>query len=185
MVTSPSMDRLRPVDARDDIPARYRDTPVERLLACHQLGADLEPPEAPELLVATCMDHRVSLRIPRDFAYLIRTGGASLAGRDFEVSFAVAVGGVRAVAVVGHSDCGMAAAPGQGEAFVRGLVEWAGWDEAAAEDHFEEGTARHAIDDPVEFTLEQVGRLRHRWPEILVAPLHYGVEDRRLYVVRE
>lgn len=179
------MDRLQPVEARDDLPERYRGTPVERLVACHQLGADLEPPDAPELLVAACMDHRVSLRIPPDFAYVIRTGGASLVGRAFEVSFAVAVGGVRAVAVVGHSDCGMAAAPGQGESFVRGLVERAGWDEDAAAGHFEEGVARHAVDDPVDFTREQVGRLRRRWPEILVAPLHYRVEDRRLYVVQE
>ncbi len=179
------MDRLQPVEARDDVPARYRATPVERLIACHQLGADPGPSEAPELLVAACMDHRVSLRMPRDFAYVIRTGGASLAGRDFEISFAVAVGGVRAVAVVGHSDCGMASVRERGEAFARGLAEGAGWDEAEAAGHFDEGAARHAIDDPVAFTLEQVGRLRRRWPEILVAPLHYRVEDRRLYLVRE
>lgn len=179
------MNRLLSVDTRNDLPARYRGTPVERLVACHQLGAELEPPDAPELLVAACMDHRVSLRVPPDFAYLIRTGGASLAGRDFEVSFAVAVGGVRAVAVVGHSDCGMASVRDQGETFVRGLVGGAGWEEDAAAGHFEDGAARHAIDDPVAFTLEQVDRLRHRWPEILVAPLHYRVEDRRLYLVRE
>lgn len=179
------MDRLQPIEAREDIPGRYRGTPVERLIACHQLGADPGPCAAPELLVATCMDHRVSLRMPRDFAYVIRTGGASLAGRDFEVSFAVAVGGVRAMAVVGHSDCGMASVPGREEAFVRGLTEGAGWDEDAAAEHFDEGAARHAIEDPAAFTLEQVGRLRRRWPEILTAPLHYRVEDRRLYLVRE
>ena len=177
--------RLIPIDEIDDLPDRYRGTPVERLLASHQLGADPAPPEAPELLVAACMDHRVSLRIPADFAYVIRTGGASLVGRDFEVSFAVAVGGVRAVAVVGHSDCGMASVTGQGEPFVRGLTGGAGWDRDQAAEHFEEGAARHAIDDPVDFTVEQVGRLRRRWPEVLAAPLHYRVEDRRLSVVRE
>lgn len=179
------MDRLSRVDAPEDVPAPYRGTPVERLLAAHNLGADREAPDAPELLVATCMDHRVRLRMPDDFAYVLRTGGADLRGRGFEVSFAVAVGGVRAVAVIGHSDCGMAGVTGRRDAFVAGLADGAGWaaDEAAA--HFDEAAPVHEIDDPIDRTLEQTGRLRRRYPGVLVAPLHYRVEDHRLHVVRE
>lgn len=179
------MDRLQPVEAPEDLPDRYRGTPVGRLLACHQLGAELEPCERPVLLVATCMDHRVALRMPVDFAYVIRTGGANLTGRGFEVSFAVAVGGVRAVALVGHSDCGMAGVTGRSDPFVRGLTGGAGWDPDEAAEHFDERAARHEIEDPIAFTLDQAKRLRRRYPEILVAPLHYRVEDRRLYMVSE
>lgn len=176
--------RLQPVDASEDVPPAYRDTPVERLLAWHNLGAELDVPESPELLVGACMDHRVSLRMPRDFAYVIRTGGANLRGRDFEVSFAVSVGGVRAVALVGHSDCGMAGVTGRREPFVAGLTDGAGWDEEEAAGHFDDAAPDHEIDDPVAFTLDQTERLRRRYPEVLVAPLHYRVEDRRLYVIR-
>lgn len=179
------MGRLVPIDDRGDVPSAYRDTPVGRLLACHNLGAPVERAQAPELLVATCMDHRVRLRMPEDFAYVLRTGGANLEGRAFEVSFAVAVGGVGAVAVVGHSDCGMASVADGREAFAAGLAERAGWSAGQAAAHFDEEAADHAIEDPVAFTLEQTGRLRRRYPEVLVAPLHYRVEDRRLYLVRE
>lgn len=178
------MDRLAPVDSAADIPEAWRGTPVERLLACHELDAPLDPPERPQVLVATCMDHRVELRMPRDFAYVIRTGGANLAGRDFEVSFAVGVGGVRAVAIVGHSDCGMAGVTEAREPFVRGLTEGAGWSASKAGEHFDDRATRHAIDDPIAFTLEQAGRIRRRYPELLVAALHYRVEDRRLYRIR-
>lgn len=178
------MDRLAPVDAPADVPEEWRGTPVGRLLAFHELDEPLEPPDRPQLLVATCMDHRVTLRMPRDFAYVLRTGGANLAGRDFEVSFAVGVGGVRAVAVVGHSDCGMAGVTDRREPFVRGLVEGAGWEPSDADEHFADRAPRHAIDDPIDFTLVQVERLRRKYPELLVAALHYRVEDRRLYRIR-
>lgn len=178
------MDRLASVDGPEDVPEAWRGTPVERLLACHELNAPLDPPDRPELLVATCMDHRVDLRMPRDFAYVVRTGGANLTGRDFEVSFAVGVGGVRAVAIVGHSDCGMAGVTARREPFVEGLVEGAGWTPSEAGEHFAERASLHEIDDPIDFTLEQAERVRRRYPGLLVAALHYRVEDRRLYRIR-
>ncbi len=176
-------DRLRGVEAPGDVPDRYRGTPVGRLLACHNLGEEPTPADRPRLLAVTCMDHRVDLRTPRDFAYVIRTGGASLRGRDFEVSFAVAVGGVDAVAVIGHSDCGMDGVTGREDAFVEGLVERVGWDAEAAVEHFEAAAGRHEVDDPIDFTLAQVERLRRRYPGLPAAPLHYRVEDRRLYLI--
>lgn len=179
------MERLLAVDTLDDLPAEYEGSPVARLLAAHNLAAALEPSGGPELLVATCMDHRVSLRMPPDFAYVLRTGGADLGGRDFEVSFAAGVGGVGAVAVVGHSDCGMAGVTGRRAAFVEGLSDRAGRDAGEAAAEFDACAPRREIGDPISFTLEQTGRLRRQYPGILVAPLHYRVEDRRLYLVGE
>lgn len=179
------MERLVAVDDHDDVPPAYRGTPVGRLLAYHNLGAPHEEYDRAALLVGMCMDHRKRLRLPRNFAYVIRTAGASLRRSGFEVSFAVGVGGVRDVAVVGHSDCGMVGLPASREAFVDGLAEGAGWDPDAASEQFRESAPAYGIDDPVDATLSEVDRLRRRYPDVRVAPLHYRVEDHRLYLVRE
>lgn len=179
------MERLVAVDDADDIVPEYRGTPVGRLLACHNLGASPDDRERAALLVGTCMDHRVRLRMPENFAYVLRSGGARLEGREFEISFAVAVGGVSAVAVIGHSDCGMCGVTGRREAFVEGLVERAGWDAGRAGDHFGRSAPAAEVDDPIAFTLAETQRLASLYPEVLVAPLFYRVEDGRLYLIRE
>ena len=178
-------DRLVPVEEPGDVPERYGGTPVGRLLAYHNLGAPPDAYDRAELLVGTCMDHRVRLRMPERFAYVLRTGGGNLRGHDFEVSFAVSVGGVDAVALIGHSDCGMARVTEAGEAFVEGLEAGAGWDAEEAAAHFRGQAPGREIGDPVAFTLSEAERLRRTYPEVLVAPLHYRVDDGRLYLIRE
>ncbi|MFW6079143.1 MAG: carbonic anhydrase [Gemmatimonadota bacterium] len=180
------MDRLIAVDVPGDVPSEYRDSAIGRLLAYHNLGERGERYERPELLVGMCMDYRKRLRIPENFAFVIRTGGGNLRHSDFKVSFAIAVGGVRAIAVIGHSDCGMARVAGARESFVRGLVDAAGWDEERADDHFRRSVSTFAIDDPVDFTLSETRRLRRAYRgDVVIAPLHYHVEDHRLYLIRE
>jgi len=39
-----------------------------------------------QLLVGMCMDNRKQLKIPENFAYIIRTGGANLRYSEFKVS---------------------------------------------------------------------------------------------------
>ncbi|MFW6039911.1 MAG: carbonic anhydrase [Gemmatimonadota bacterium] len=179
------MQRLISVDAPGEVPPEYRDSPIGRLFAYHNFGEASGSYDRPELLVGMCMDHRKRLRIPENFAYVIRTGGGNLRPFDFKVSFAIAVGGARAIAVIGHSDCGMSKVAEQRDAFVAGLVDVAGWDEARAEEHYRRSAPTFAIDDPIDFTLSEAKRLRGAYPDILVAPLHYRVEDHRLYLIRE
>ena len=95
------------------------------------------------------------------------------------------MGGVRAIALIGHSDCGMVNVAARREAFVEGLVEKAGWEQDAAEEHFHHFAPLFEIGNAVDFTLSEARRLRLRYPEVLVAPLHYRVEDDRLYLLRE
>ena len=178
-------DRLVPVEEPGDVTEPYSRTPVGRLLAYHNLGATPDAYDRAALLVGTCMDHRVRLRMPERFAYVLRTGGGNLRGHDFEVSFAVAVGGVDAVALIGHSDCGMARVTGERGAFVEGLEAGAGWDAEEAAAHFRRRAAGHEIGDPVEFTLSEAERLRRTYPEVLVAPLHDRVDAGRLSLIRE
>ncbi len=53
------------------------------------------------------MDNRKQLNIPNNFAYILRTGGGNLRYSEFKISYAIAVGGVKALALIGHNRCGM------------------------------------------------------------------------------
>lgn len=183
---TPMPERLIPVEQASDIPEEYRGTPVGQLLEYHNLGVE---PKASytraELLVGMCMDHRKRLHIPDNFAYIIRAGGANLRPSEFQVSYAIAVGGVRAIALIGHTHCGMVSLAARHGQFVEGLVEGAGWEAEAAEAHFQQFAPLFEIGNEVDFVLSESGRLRLRYPRVLVAPLLYRVEDNRLYLIRE
>lgn len=178
------MERLIAIERESDIPAAYRGNPVGDLLRFHNLGVEGGEYERAELLVGMCMDHRKRLRMPERFAYVVRTGGGNLRFSEFKVSFAIAVGGVRAIALVAHSQCGMAGVTGRREQFVRGLVEGAGWSAEQAEQQFDEFAPRFEIGNEIDFVLSEARRLRERYPKVAVGALYYRVEDNRLYALR-
>jgi carbonic anhydrase len=173
--------RIISVDSISDILPPYRRTPIEWLLRYHNLG---EPPAAPggraELLVGMCMDNRKDLVIPKEFAFVIRAAGGNLRDHAFDISFAIAIGGVRAIALLAHTNCGMVGVKQRRAAFIEGLVARAGWDERSAANHFDESVAVYEIEDAVTFVLEETSRLARVYPAVLVAPLLYRVEDDRL-----
>jgi carbonic anhydrase len=174
-----------PVDRQADIPAALLATPIGDLLEYHNLGRELDEHASARLLIGMCMDNRKHLRIPDNFAYIIRAGGANLRYSEFKVSYAIAVGGVRAIALIGHTQCGMVNLMARQRAFVEGLVENAGWDPASAADHFRHFAPMFEIGNELDFVRSEAARLRHRYPRVLVAPLLYRVEDSRLYLVAE
>lgn len=178
------MAQITAVNYLDDILPEYRDTPVSRLLEYHNLGRAMGTPTAPELLIGMCMDSRKSLRIPNDFAFVLRTAGANMRDNEFRISYAIAVGGVRTIVLIAHTDCGMARLGERRDQFVQGLVNAAGWDEPRAVRHFEESAPKFGIRDEVEFVLREAERLRAIYPSIAVAPLLYRVEDDLLYQLR-
>lgn len=176
---------LVPVRGRDDILPAYRRTPVGDLLGYHNLGEPLRAYQQAELLVAMCMDHRVMLRIPDNFAFVVRAAGANLQRMEFKVSFAVAVGGVRTIAVVGHEDCGMVGLRSRRQEFVDGLVENGGWDRSMAEEHFAQAAPVFEVRDAAAFVVSEARRLRVRYPRVTVAPLFFRVRERLLYQITE
>lgn len=131
------------------------------------------------------MDNRKHLRIPDNFSYIIRAGGANLRFSEFKVSYAIAVGGVRCIALIGHNHCGMVNLVARREAFVQGLVNSAGWERGMAEEHFTSFAPMFEIGNEVDFVLSEAQRLRSRYPKIQVAPMLYRVEDNLLYLIRE
>ena len=179
------MAQILPVNYRDDILPEYRGTPVGLLLEYHNLGRAVGAAAAPQLLIGMCMDSRKSLRIPNDFAFVLRTAGANMRDNEFRISYAIAVGGVRTIVLIAHTDCGMARLEQRREQFVNGLVQAAGWDHARAVKHFEDSAPKFGIRDEVEFVLREAERLRGIYPRIAIVPLLYRVEDDLLYQLSE
>ena len=179
------MDRLRAVNSVEDIPVSYAQTPIGWLLQYHNLQRTYEPYTNAQLLIGMCMDHRKHLHIPDNFAYIIRAGGANLRYSEFKVSYAIAVGGVQHIALIGHTQCGMVNLMARREAFIDGLVERAGWARDFAEEHFNNYAPLFEIGNEIDFVLSETKRLRQRYPKVQVAPLLYRLEDNRLYVIAE
>ena len=179
------MESFISVRSEADIPEALRATPIGALLRYHDLGAPLPPrAEKPELLIGMCMDSRKHLRIPDNFAFILRTGGANLRLAEFRVSYAISVGGVRAIALMGHTNCGMSGLAARRGVFIDGLVE-AGWTRAAAEAHFDKHASAHEIGPEGDFIRAEARRLRELYPKVLVAPLLYRVEDNSVALLRE
>jgi carbonic anhydrase len=179
------MNRLIKIKTEADIPAAYREGPIGSLLKYHDLEAPLPPRAArPELLIGMCMDSRKHLRIPDNFAFILRTGGANLRQSEFRVSYALAVGGVRAIALIGHTNCGMSGLAARREDFVRGLME-TGWERPEAEEHFDRFLPSHEIGAEIDFVAAEAKRLRSLYPKVAVVPMIYQVEDNRICPVQE
>ena len=179
------MERLIPVTTKEDIFPEFRDTPIGLLLEYHNLNREYDIYSQAQLLVGMCMDNRKHLHIPDNFSYIIRAGGANLRYSEFKVSYAIAVGGVKSIALIAHNQCGMVNLMARKEIFIRGLVESAGWEKDFAEQHFTQFAPMFEIGNEIDFVLSEAQRLRLRYPKIQVAPLMYKVEDNLLYQVRE
>ncbi|MGE5628097.1 MAG: carbonic anhydrase [Solirubrobacterales bacterium] len=179
------MDRLIKVLNKDDVLPQYKGTPIEQLLEYHNLRMEFEKHENAELLIGMCMDNRKQLTIPNNFAYILRTGGGNLRYSEFKVSYAIAIGGVKAIALIGHDNCGMVNLMGKKDKFIKGLVENAGWDLERAEAHFTSFAPMFEIENEINFLLSETKRLREKYPKILIAPLFYLLEDNFLYMVDE
>lgn len=179
------MKSLLPVTTKADIPKHFQNTPIELLLQYHNLGKPHEAYSNANLLVGMCMDSRKNLLIPDNFAFILRAGGANLRYSEFKVSYAIGVGGIRCLALIGHNQCGMVNLVERKNQFIEGLTENAGWNREEAEEHFYRFAPMFEIGDETAFVLSETKRLRLRYPNITVAPLIYRVEDNLLYLIDE
>ena len=173
------------INKAKDIPSAYRGRPIGRLLEYHNLGRPFEKYSHAQLLIGMCMDNRKHLHVPDNFAFILRAGGANLRYSEFKVSYAIAVGGVSSIALIGHNHCGMVDLVSRKKLFIEGLVKRGGWKRKAAEEHFVNYSMMFEIGSETDFVLSEVKRLRLRYPKVTVAPMLYKVEDNRLYLLRE
>lgn len=179
------MNRLKIIQAPEDVPAVYRGTPIGDLLEYHNLSKPFDSFNAAQLLVGMCMDSRKQLRIPENFAFILRAGGGNLRYSEFKVSYAIAVGGVRYIALIGHTQCGMVNLEARKDLFIEGLKEGAGWQASEAETYFRQFAPLFEIGNEIDFVASEAHRLRQRYPKILIAPMIYRVEDGLLYLVKD
>lgn len=179
------MNRLKPITNQNEIPPEYQNTPVGLLLEYHNLDLAYDTYSNAQLLIGMCMDNRKHLHIPDNFAFIIRAGGANLRYSEFKVSYAISVGGVQHIALIGHNHCGMVNLVQRKEAFIDGLKEKAGWSHIQAEEHFNQFAPMFEIGNEIDFILSETKRLRLRYPKIKVAPMLYLVEDNKLYLINE
>ena len=179
------MNRLIHIEKVSDIPKEYQNTPIGLLLQFHNLNRNFEKYSNAQLLIGMCMDNRKHLHIPDNFAFIIRAGGANLRYSEFKVSYAIAVGQVKHIALIGHNNCGMVNLISRKENFIHGLVEIAGWERNLAEEHFMHFAPMFEINNEIDFILSEVKRLRNRYPKIQIAPMLYLVEDNKLYLINE
>lgn len=179
------MNRLIQILSTNDILPEYRQTPIGLLLEYHNLDRALDNYSSAQLLVGMCMDNRKHLRIPDNFSYIIRSGGANLRYSEFKISFAISVGGIQHIALIGHNNCGMVNLISKRDKFINGLVNNAGWNKLEAEEHFTDSVPLFEIGNEIDFVLSEVKRLRLRYPKVCVAPLIYKVDDNCLYLINE
>jgi carbonic anhydrase len=179
------MNRLVTIADKKDIPKELVDTPIGLLLQYHNLDRPYDDYTTAQMLIGMCMDNRKHLHIPENFSYIIRTGGANLRYSEFRVSYAIAVGGVQYIALIGHNNCGMVNLLARKNLFIDGLVQKAGWSREEAEDHFYHYEPIHEIGNEVDFVCAEAKRIRLRYPKISVVPMIYLVEDNKLYLVNE
>lgn len=179
------MNKLLPIRSIDEINPEYRNTPIGLLLEYHNLNRPFATYDKAQILVGMCMDNRKHLHMPDNFAFIIRSGGANLRYSEFKVSFAIAVGGVRHIALIGHDKCGMVNIISKQKEFIEGLVNNAGWDKGRAEEHFDHYAPMYEIGSETDFILSETKRLRLRYPKIVIAPLIYLVDDNKLYFIDE
>lgn len=179
------MNRLIHIDKISDIPQIYLDTPIGLLLEYHNLNREFESYSSAQLLVGMCMDNRKHLHMPDNFAFIIRSGGANLRYSEFKVSFAISVGGVKHIALIGHSNCGMVNLASKKTQFIEKLSENGGWTLEQAEEHFNNYAPMFEINNEIDFILSETIRLRQRYPKVQIAPMYYKVEDNLLYMIKE
>ncbi|MDQ2180742.1 carbonic anhydrase [Marinifilum sp. D714] len=179
------MNQLIEINSSEDILSKYQNTPIALLLEYHNLKKPFTDYTKAELLVGMCMDHRKHLNIPENFSYIIRTGGANLRYSEFKVSYAISVGGIKHIALIGHNNCGMVNLVSKKEQFIDGLVNNGGWSKERAEEHFNNFAPMFEVGNAAEFVAMEAKRLRKKYPNIDVAPLFYNVDNNKMYMIEE
>jgi len=179
------MQPLIEIKTREDIPPEYSGTPVGLFLEYHNLGRPFNDHKNPELLIGMCMDSRLIINIPSSFAYVIRTGGANMRDLEFNISYAIAVGGIKYIIVLGHTNCAMINLMSKKDVFVKGLVDTGGWEKYLAEEHFYQSEPVFEIKNEIDFVIRESKRLRLKYRNVNVVPMIYRVKNDHVYLIEE
>lgn len=173
-------DQLIEINSGVDIPPAWQNTPIAALIMAQNFGWPIQGSGKAELLIATCIEFRYALPVPRMYAYVIRRASGRVIGSEFSVGYTLAQG-VKYLVLIGHNDCGMSKLKEKAPLVIDAFVEQ-GWPKEAAEAYVRKQATRHAIDDELGALKEEYFRLRSVFPKLIIAPLFVCLHDSRLYV---
>ncbi|MGC9342762.1 MAG: carbonic anhydrase [Bacteroidales bacterium] len=179
------MEPLIEITTREDILPEYRNTPAGLFLEYHNLGRKFKNHTKPELLIGMCIDSRQILHVPHNFSYVVRTGGGNMRDMEFNISYAIAVEGIKHIVVLGHTNCAMINLIDKKNDFIKGMVDTAGWAKYLAEEHFQESQPIYEIKNEIDFVLKESRRLRLKYPGATVVPMMYRVKNNHIYLIKE
>ena len=173
------------ITKQEDIPQKYINTPIEELLLYHNFKMPFKEYNHAKLLIGMCMDYRKELTIPRNFAYIIRSAGANLKHLEFNVSYAIAIGGIKYILLLSHNNCGMVDLMSKKEKFIDGLITNANWSRENAEEHFMNCVSMFEIKNEEQFVLDETEEFKKKYDGITVVPAHYQIEDNMIYLLEK
>ncbi len=173
--------RLLSISSVEDIPEEWRETPIEALIRSENFGEPIQERSGkPQLLIATCVEFRYALPIPRMYAYVIRRASGRLIGSEFSIAYILSQG-VRHLALIGHNDCGMTKVDGKLPDMIDALVEQ-GWNRDRAEDYIYAQAARHKMADELDGLRREYVRLKRVFKKLIIAPMFVDLADTRLFI---
>ena len=164
----------------DGIPARWQGTPIEKFILAHNKGQQFETVGIPELMIVTCIDYRINLRLPEHFAFVLRRAAASLSGLEFNLSYALSKG-VEHLAILAHSDCAMTRVSDHRAPILNELIRH-GWQEPHAESFVDEQAEHYAIAGELDALRSESKRISCMFNKLEVAPLFLDLEENRIVV---
>lgn len=171
-------DLLLKLESEEDIPEEWRQTPIESFIMSQNHGWPIQTSGKPELLIATCIEFRYALPVPRMYAYVIRRASGRVIGSEFSVGYTMSKG-VKHLVMIGHNDCGMAKVAEAAPAVIQSFVDQ-GWSRRAAEAYVQKHGKRHAIDHELTALKEEYIRLKSIFPKLTIAPLFVSLYDSKL-----
>lgn len=173
-------DHLIEIHSREDILETWRDTPIESFIMAQNFGWPIVSSGKVELLIATCIEFRYALPIPKMYAYVIRRASGRVIGSEFSVGYTLSQG-VRYLILIGHNDCGMSKVYEKAPDVVRAFIDQ-GWAKDIAEQYVQKQAARHAINDELEALHQEYLRLNSVFRKLVIAPLFVCLHDSKLYI---
>lgn len=178
--------RLLPLDSKDDIPESLRTTPIAELISCHNFYevTDMDSDDKADLIIGMCVDYRKQLHIPKNAAYVIRSPGANMRDCEFGISLGLSAG-LKYMALIVHNRCLMEDPFEKRDLVLNCLTKEHGWTDYKAETFFDRVANEKEINDPIDFVIEESGRLRTLFKSLTVVPLLYNVDNDRLYLVND
>jgi carbonic anhydrase len=172
--------RVESIDSASKIPLEWQKTPIEKFIRAENFGEKIEGTGTPELLIATCIEFRYALPIPRMFAYVLRRASGRLIGSEFSLAYILSAG-VRHICLVGHNDCGMTKIEENKQRMIQALIDQ-GWYPDRATEFINTQAGRYQMKDELDGLEWEYKRLRRLFRNVEIAPLFVDLSNTHLYI---